>query len=73
MKYLLLLTALLYFGCTDYNPRVVYKVEYYKKDQCTYYTQTTTSLAKYDNYTFIDTCGKFNIGDTLILTKKLKQ
>lgn len=78
MKYLLILTTLL-VGChTNDIPKFPFKVteiEELDKGRCRYRSSLKFNCATFcKNYEYIeDTCGKFQIGDTIILTKNKKE
>lgn len=70
MKKLLLLSILLTgCQCSSKSKFVVNNFEYYHENQCTYYISRFN--VPINNYLeIIDTCGKYQVGDTLILIKQ---
>lgn len=55
------------------TPLIVQSIEVYKNKICRYYVYSTFSTDKNicnsENASFLDSCSKFNVGDTIKLTK----
>lgn len=77
MKKLIILTiTILLSSCSNRignTPLIVKSVEVYKDEICKYYVYSTfkNDLNGLDTEeaSFLDSCSKFNVGDTIILTK----
>ena len=74
MKKLTLIIAVLFMGCNDYSPMdnkypiIIKSISKSSDNLCSYYGKENTAF----DFVFRDTCGKFQIGDTINFVKLAK-